>query len=139
MERDLVADAERNEAVQPRKRCVARGPVDDIALAEKKAREISAVLPGYAGDEGHLARRPGYHDGTRYMAVYLLLELFAPQSTRTNSAELLYRAIQIAGVARPTVASQFDWRKGSGRTLSFSPTMNSRNRRLSVWLGFQWV
>jgi hypothetical protein len=76
--------------------------VDDIALAEKKAREISAVLPGYAGDEGHLARRAGYHDGTRYMAVYLLLELFAPQSTRTNSAELLYRAIQIAGAARPT-------------------------------------
>jgi len=43
MERDFVADAECNETIQPGKRCVARGPVDDIAFAEKKAREISAV------------------------------------------------------------------------------------------------
>jgi hypothetical protein len=28
---------------------------------------------------------------------------------------------------------------GSGRALSFSPTMNSRNRSFSVWLGFQWL
>ena len=28
----------------------------DIAFPEKKAREVGAVLTGYAGDEGHLVR-----------------------------------------------------------------------------------
>jgi hypothetical protein len=56
MERYLVADAECNETIQPGKRCVARGPVDDITFPEKKAGEISAVLPGYTGDKRYLAR-----------------------------------------------------------------------------------
>jgi hypothetical protein len=56
MERHLVANAECNETIQPGKRCVARSPVDHIAFPKKKTREISAVLPGYAGDEGHRAR-----------------------------------------------------------------------------------
>jgi hypothetical protein len=56
MERYLVADAERNETIQPGKRCIARGPVDDIAFPKKKARKIGAVLPGYAGDERYPAR-----------------------------------------------------------------------------------
>jgi hypothetical protein len=49
MERHLVADAECNETLQPGKRCIARGPVDDIAFPEKKARPVmpamSATLP----------------------------------------------------------------------------------------------
>jgi len=56
MERDLVADAKRKEAIPPGKRCIARGPVDDIAFPEKKAGEISAVLPGYTGDKRYLAQ-----------------------------------------------------------------------------------
>ena len=56
MERDLVADAERNETIQPGPRCVARGPVDDITLPKKKTRKIGTVLPGYTGDKGHPAR-----------------------------------------------------------------------------------
>jgi hypothetical protein len=56
MERYLVGDAERNQTIQLGKRCVARGPMNDIAFLEKKASEVSAVLTGYAGDEGHLAR-----------------------------------------------------------------------------------
>jgi hypothetical protein len=43
MERYLVANAECNEAIEPGKRCIARGPVDDITFAEKKAREISCI------------------------------------------------------------------------------------------------
>jgi hypothetical protein len=56
MERYLVGDVDRIQTIQPGKRGVARGPVDDIAFAEKKAREVGTVLTGYAGDEGHLAR-----------------------------------------------------------------------------------
>jgi hypothetical protein len=37
----------------PGKRCVARSPMNDIPFLEKKASEVSAVLTGYAGDEGH--------------------------------------------------------------------------------------
>src|SRR5262249_49627526 len=45
MEHDLLADAECNETIQPGKRRIARGPVDDIALSKEKARKILAVLP----------------------------------------------------------------------------------------------
>ena len=55
MERDLVANAERVETLHAGKRCVARGPMDHIAFPEKKARKISAILPGYASDKGHLS------------------------------------------------------------------------------------
>jgi hypothetical protein len=56
MERYLVGDAERNQTIQPGKRGVARSPMNDIAFLKNKASEVSAVLTGYAGDEGHLAR-----------------------------------------------------------------------------------
>jgi hypothetical protein len=56
MERYLVGDAERDQTIQPGKRCVARSPMNYIGFIEKKASEVSAVLTGYAGDESHLAR-----------------------------------------------------------------------------------
>src|SRR6516162_8588451 len=54
MERYLFGDAERNQTIQPGERGVARSPMNDIAFIDKKASKVSAVLTGYAGDEGHL-------------------------------------------------------------------------------------
>jgi hypothetical protein len=56
MKRYLVADPERDQTIEASKGCVARRPMNNIAFAEEKARKISAVLPGYPGDEGHPAR-----------------------------------------------------------------------------------
>ena len=50
-----VGDAERNQTIQPGKRSVARGPMDDIAFPKQEARKISAVLPGHANYEGYFA------------------------------------------------------------------------------------
>jgi hypothetical protein len=56
MKRYLIGDAERNQTIKPGKRGVARSPMNDIAFLEKKASKASAVLTGYAGDQGHPAR-----------------------------------------------------------------------------------
>ena len=54
MKLDLVADAKRDQAIEPSQRRVARCAVDDVALLKQKAREIGAVLSSDAGDEGSL-------------------------------------------------------------------------------------
>ena len=46
MERYPVGDAERNQTIQPGKRCDARSAMNDI---KKKSSKMSAVLTGYAG------------------------------------------------------------------------------------------
>ena len=46
-ERYLVADAERNQTIQPGG--VARSAMNDIAFLKKKSSKMSAVLTGYAG------------------------------------------------------------------------------------------
>src|SRR5262245_28808811 len=92
MKRYLVADAKCDETVQPGERCIARGPVNDVAFPEKEAREISAVLAGYAGDEGHLVRRSGHRSTVRYMAVYSPWGIGRMSTLSSEAVELAAKA-----------------------------------------------
>ena len=69
MKRYLVADPERNQTIESGKRCVARRPMNNVALPKEKARKISAVLPRYPGNEGHPARWSSRRHATRRTAA----------------------------------------------------------------------
>src|SRR5262249_27825273 len=96
MKRYLVADAEGDETIETGEGCIAPGLENDVALPEKEAREISAVLAGYACDEGHLVRRSGHRSTVRYMAVYSPLGIGRISTLSSKAVELAAQALDHA-------------------------------------------